>query len=242
MEKEQPSIVLLVLPQQPDRFGGGRLHRVRDSRRLARACGGRRGLWPVRQLVGHSNWWARTVPLVVVRTYSKTWAMAALRLGLPHRAGAGRAGAGTRRPALPPGRPETGGGPLGAAVLASKWKSVSCRSSPNENTSWRNLAKMPVHVWPSQANFVLWRPERAARTRSVARPRGALGAGARHLEAGRASRAACGPRSAPSEENDRFLSGSGRGAPMSGRCAVEGALDKGDVHLSEPRARRLTAG
>ena len=51
------------------------------GRRGRRPAGGRRGLRPVRPVVGARRWSTTTRPLVVTRTFSKTWSMAAARLG-----------------------------------------------------------------------------------------------------------------------------------------------------------------
>ena len=97
-------------------------------------------------------------PLVVTRTFSKTWSMAAARLGylvgpawlveqldkvvLPYhldafKQAAGRGRAGVRRRDAGPGR---------------RTSSRSGAASPAA------LADLPVDVWPSGANFVLFRP------------------------------------------------------------------------------------
>ena len=47
----------------------------------ARSAGGRRGVRAVRRLVGARRWSTTTTPLVVTRTFSKTWSMAGARLG-----------------------------------------------------------------------------------------------------------------------------------------------------------------
>ena len=73
---------LPLLAQQPDR--PGRAAGRSSSGLLDRRAGAgrrRRGLRPVRAVVGARRWSTTTRPLVVVRTFSKTWSMAAARLG-----------------------------------------------------------------------------------------------------------------------------------------------------------------
>ena len=70
-----------MLAQQPDGAGRGRGHRS------ARVVESSSGLTVVDEAYGQFASWSALelvqddVPLVVVRTYSKTWSMAALRLG-----------------------------------------------------------------------------------------------------------------------------------------------------------------
>lgn len=99
------------------------------------------------------------VPLVVTRTFSKTWSLAALRLGyligparvvsvlervaLPYHLDAAKQAAG--RLAL---RHADAMAARVASLVAERRRLVSA------------LAGLPVKVWESQANFVLFRPER----------------------------------------------------------------------------------
>jgi len=108
--------------------------------------------WSALELVGEG------VPLAVVRTYSKTWSMAALRLGyaiapseivkvlervaLPYHLDALKQAAGRL-----------------ALQFSEQMESRVASVVAERDRIIRELSKMPVRVWPSQANFVLWRPE-----------------------------------------------------------------------------------
>ena len=130
-------------------------------------------------------------PLVVTRTYSKTWSMAAARLGyligpralvaqldqvvLPYHLDAVKQAAG--RIAL---QFDDAMRSRVAALVEERGRLVA------------RLSELPVTVWPSAANFVLFRPERPRRCRGVAgaprsvraRPRLLVVASPRGLPAG----------------------------------------------------------
>ena len=74
----------------------------------ARAARGRRGLRPVRAVVGARRWSTTTRPLVVTRTFSKTWSMAAARLGYLVGPVVARGRARQGRAAVPPRRGQAG--------------------------------------------------------------------------------------------------------------------------------------
>lgn len=114
--------------------------------------------WSALELVGED------VPLVVTRTYSKTWSLAAARLGyligpswlvaeldevaLPYHLDAIKQAAGRLALAYEPEMRARV-----AALVEERGRVVS------------RLAELAVQVWPSGANFVLFRPEsRAGRT------------------------------------------------------------------------------
>ena len=110
--------------------------------------------WSALDLVGDD------VPLVVTRTYSKTWSMAAARLGylvgpaavvdelhkvvLPYHLDALKQLAGT----------------LAVAHVAEMDARVA-RLVEERGRLVARLAELPVDVWPSGANFVLFRPRAA---------------------------------------------------------------------------------
>ena len=108
-----PGHHLPVLAQQPDRAG----------RRPARPCGPCSGAAPGLVVVDEAygqfaDWSALTlvddaVPLVVTRTFSKTWSMAAARLGYLVGPGAGRGRPRAGGPPVSPRRLQAGGGPAG---------------------------------------------------------------------------------------------------------------------------------
>ena len=61
-------------------------------------------------------------PLVVTRTFSKTWSMAAARLGYLRRPGVARGRARQGRAAVPPRRGQAGRRPPGAATSSTRWR------------------------------------------------------------------------------------------------------------------------
>ena len=160
-----------VLAQQPDR--AGRAARPSCARCSTLAPGlrrGRRGLRPVRRRGRRSTWSTTTRPLVVTRTFSKTWSMAAARLGylvgpswlvaeldkvvLPYHLDAAKQIAG--RLALRLHRRDGGAGrrPRRGARAARRRAWPSCPSTCGRRG----------------ANFVLFRPARRATATTSGRP------------------------------------------------------------------------
>ena len=98
------------------------------------------------------------VPLVVVRTFSKTWSMAAARLGylVGPRWVVERVG--ERRPAVPPRRGEAArrdGSPSShVAEMDARVKQIVAERERVAEA----LERLPVESFPSGANFVLFRP------------------------------------------------------------------------------------
>jgi histidinol-phosphate aminotransferase len=100
---------------------------------------------------------AEDVPVAVVRTFSKTWSLAALRLG--YLVGPAEVVATLERVCLPYH--------LDAAKQAAGRLAVAFRSEMDQRVAalvaerdrlLAALGRLPVQVWPSQANFVLFRP------------------------------------------------------------------------------------
>ncbi len=186
IETEAPVNCLPLLAQQPDRAGRGRGHRyARSSPPQTGLTVRRRGLWPVRCRGPPSSWSSDDVPLVVVRTYSKTWSMAALRLG--YLIGPPEVVKVLERVALPYH--------LDALKQAAGRLALQFSAQMEQRVAWiiaerdrlvGELSKMPVQVWPSQANFVLWRPLRRSGEEVWQGLVQTFGAGARHLELARA--------------------------------------------------------
>jgi histidinol-phosphate aminotransferase len=97
-------------------------------------------------------------PLVVTRTFSKTWSMAAVRLG--YLVGPASVVADLERVALPYHLDAV---KQAAGRLALRFKSQMEERVGSLVRERRRLTlaleALPVRVWPSQANFVLFRPE-----------------------------------------------------------------------------------
>ena len=97
------------------------------------------------------------VPLVVTRTYSKTWSMAAMRLG--YLVGPAQLVAALDARVLPYHLDAV---TQAAGVLALQFTGdmearVSALVAERERLATA-LAELPVQTWPSEANFVLFRP------------------------------------------------------------------------------------
>ncbi len=159
LERGAPSVVFLCSPNNPT----GLVEPEPVVRAVLDRCVARDALlvvdeayaqfapWSALELVGED------VPLVVTRTYSKTWSMAAARLGylvgptwavdalhkvvLPYHLDALKQAAGT----------------LAVRFVAEMDQRVA-RLVEERGRLVAALAALPVDVWPSGANFVLFRP------------------------------------------------------------------------------------
>jgi histidinol-phosphate aminotransferase len=152
----RPSIVFLCSPNNPTGL-------AEPPATVAAVLGAASGLVVVDEAYGQFAKWSALdlvgddVPLVVVRTYSKTWSMAGLRLG--YLVGPPEVVKVLGRVALPYH--------LDALKQAAGRLALQFSSQMEQRVSFiiaerdrvvSELEKMPVKVWPSQANFVLWRP------------------------------------------------------------------------------------
>jgi histidinol-phosphate aminotransferase len=95
--------------------------------------------------------------LVVVRTFSKTWALAGLRLG--YCVAPARVVASLEAVALPYhlDAAKQAAGRLALRYVAEMEARVAAMVTERERLA-RALAALPVDVWPSGANFILFRP------------------------------------------------------------------------------------
>jgi histidinol-phosphate aminotransferase len=100
-------------------------------------------------------------PLVVTRTYSKTWAMAAVRLG--YLIGPPRVVEVLERVALPYhlDAVKQAAGRL-ALRFTDEMESRVATIVAERRRVTESLDALGVETWPSQANFILWRPADAA--------------------------------------------------------------------------------
>ncbi len=159
---EHPSIVFLCSPNNPTGLAedastvsavlAAALRQEPSALVVVDEASGQFAAWSALELVSEG------VPLAVVRTYSKTWSMAALRLGyviapsevvkvlervaLPYHLDALKQAAGRL-----------------ALQFSEQMESRVASVVAERDRIIRELSKMPVRVWPSQANFVLWCPE-----------------------------------------------------------------------------------
>jgi len=99
------------------------------------------------------------LPLVVTRTYSKTWSMAAARLG--YAIGPAEVIANLERVALPYHLDaiKQAAGRLALRFAAEMEERVATVAAERTRLA-EALRALPVTTWPSQANFVMWRPDR----------------------------------------------------------------------------------
>ena len=109
--------------------------------------------WSALSLVDDSR------PLVVTRTFSKTWSMAAARLG--YLIGPAEVVATLERVALPYHLDafKQAAGRLALEFVSEMEERVGLIVRERQRVAGE-LGRLPVTVWPSQANFILFRPER----------------------------------------------------------------------------------
>jgi histidinol-phosphate aminotransferase len=157
IETQLPSIVFLCSPNNPTGL-------TEDASTVSAVLGASQGLLVVDEAYGQFAAWSaielvnEAVPLAVVRTYSKTWSMAALRLG--YLIGPSEIVRVLERVVLPYHLDalKQAAGRLALQFSEQMEDRVASIVSERERII-SELSKLPVRVWPSQANFVLWRPE-----------------------------------------------------------------------------------
>jgi len=156
VEEQRPSIVFLCSPNNPTGL-------AEDAATVSSVVAATDGLVVVDEAYGQFASWsalalvAEDVPLVVVRTYSKTWSMAGLRLG--YLIGPSEVVTALERVALPYHLDslKQAAGRLALQFSDQMERRVTAVVGERERLV-AALSAMPVKVWPSQANFVLWRP------------------------------------------------------------------------------------
>ncbi len=160
LDDARPSVAFLCSPNNPTGVVDGE----ETVRAVLEAVAGRDCLLVVDEAYGQFSPWSSLdlisdeTPLVVTRTFSKTWSMAAARLGylvgpswlteqlskvvLPYHLDALKQRAGV----------------LALNHVGEMERRVAGLVSERERLV-AGLAELPVEVWPSGANFVLFRPE-----------------------------------------------------------------------------------
>ena len=153
----QPSITFLCSPNNPTGMAESLLtvQRVLDAAPglvVVDEAYGQFADWSALELIDDDR------PLVVSRTYSKTWSMAAARLG--YLIGPAAVVASLERVALPYHLDalKQAAGRLALRFVPAMEQRVAVLVHERERLC-AALRGLPVTVWPSQANFVLWRPE-----------------------------------------------------------------------------------
>ncbi|HEX6393163.1 MAG TPA: histidinol-phosphate transaminase [Acidimicrobiales bacterium] len=153
-----PSLTFLCSPNNPTGMAEDR-----SSVEVVLSCAP--GLVVVDEAYGQfSDWSAVSLvedsrPLVVTRTFSKTWSMAAARLG--YLIGPAEVVTALERVALPYHLDsfKQAAGRLALEFVSEMEERVGLIVRERQRVEGE-LGKLPVTVWPSQANFVLFRPER----------------------------------------------------------------------------------
>lgn len=156
LERYAPSITFLCSPNNPTGL-------VEPATTIRGALEAAPGLVVVDEAYGQFASWSaldlvgEDVPLVVVRTYSKTWSMAGMRLG--YLVGPAEVVKVLERVALPYHLDvlKQVAGRLALKFSAEMESRVATIVAERERLIGR-MSKLPVKVWPSQANFILWRP------------------------------------------------------------------------------------
>jgi histidinol-phosphate aminotransferase len=153
----QPAITFLCSPNNPTGMS-------EDSGTVQTVLEAAPGLVVVDEAYGQFAEWsaiplvADDRPLLVTRTYSKTWAMAAMRLG--YAVGPAAVVETLQRVALPYhlDSVKQAAGLLALRFTDEMEERVGLLVRERRRLL-HALADLPVTTWPSQANFILWRPE-----------------------------------------------------------------------------------
>ena len=157
LAEESPSLTFLCSPNNPTGM-------AEDRSSVEAVVSEAPGLVVVDEAYGQfSDWSALSLigddkPLVVTRTFSKTWSMAAARLG--YLIGPEEVVTTLERVALPyhlDGFKQLAGR-LALKFVGEMEERVGLVVRERQRLT-AALGKLPVTVWPSQANFVLFRPE-----------------------------------------------------------------------------------
>jgi histidinol-phosphate aminotransferase len=156
LERVRPAITFLCSPNNPTGM-------TEDPETIRMFVGTTPGLVVVDEAYGQfADWSALSLvddqqPLVVTRTYSKTWSMAAVRLG--YLIGPPAVVETLERVVLPYHLDslKQAAGRLALRFTDAMEERVALLVSERERLM-AGLRSLPVRVWPSQANFILFRP------------------------------------------------------------------------------------
>jgi histidinol-phosphate aminotransferase len=156
VERFSPSIVFLCSPNNPTGL-------AEEEATVKSVVAAAKGLVVVDEAYGQFASWSAlgmvgsSQPLVVARTYSKTWSMAGLRLG--YLVGPAEVVKALERVALPYHLDalKQAAGRLALQFSLQMEERAAAIVSERERLI-KELSGLAVKVWPSQANFVLWKP------------------------------------------------------------------------------------
>jgi histidinol-phosphate aminotransferase len=160
VEAERPALVMLCSPNNPTGTPEKRETVLAlleatagDALVVVDEAYGQFASWSAIDLVGDD------VPLVVVRTYSKTWGMAGLRLG--YMVGPSSVVQVMERVVLPYHLDTIKQAAGRLALQFSAEMEAHVTAIVSERTRLiEELSHLDVDIWPSEANFVLWRPRK----------------------------------------------------------------------------------
>lgn len=156
VERERPSVIFFCSPNNPSGT-------AEDPSTVAATLSAAEGLVVVDEAYGQFSSWSALdlvgddTALVVVRTFSKTWSMAGLRLG--YLVGPQEVVEVLYRVALPYHLDslKQAAGRLALRFTSEMEGRVAAIVAERERIAGE-LRHVPVQVWPSQANFLLFRP------------------------------------------------------------------------------------
>lgn len=156
VKKQRPDLTFLCSPNNPTGMG-------ESPSTVSAVISATTGLVVVDEAYGQFAAWSamsmvgQDVPLVVVRTFSKTWSMAGVRLG--YLVGPSSVVDVLERAVLPYHLDmfKQAAGRLALRFRAQMEERVAYIVAERERIS-TGLGRLGAKVWPSQANFVLWRP------------------------------------------------------------------------------------
>lgn len=157
MDGHKPVITFLCSPNNPTGI-------AEDPTAVHAVVRGAPGLVVVDEAYGQFADWSAlsmvddAVPLVVTRTFSKTWSMAGARLG--YLVGPAQVVAALQRVALPYHLDafKQAAGRVALAYTGEMEQRVALIVRERQRVL-AALGRLPVEAWPSQANFILFRPE-----------------------------------------------------------------------------------
>ncbi len=160
IDSNRPSIVFLCSPNNPT----GLVDTRSEVERVLELTSSTGALLCVDEAYAQFSPWSALdmmgadVPLVVTRTYSKTWAMAGARLG--YMVGPDWVVAEMEKVVMPYHLDSMTqiAGTLALDHLDAMQQRVGEIVSERDQLA-AQLSRLPVHVWPSGSNFILFRPE-----------------------------------------------------------------------------------
>ena len=182
-------------------------------------------------------------PLVVTRTFSKTWSMAGRPPRLPASARRGWSPS-SRRSCCRTTSTRSSRSPARLALdFTRRDGGAGRRRSSRSGAGWRpRSADLAVDVWPSGANFVLFRPRRTRRATRCGRRCSTARSSSATARRGPASTAACGSPIGTPDEDDAFLAALEEVLGMSRETVGDASADDQGDRRSTSRSTSTAPG